>query len=89
MPIKGTTSLVVQILDKQEFINYYKKSRIKFKSLISEIRCIEDSESLHPKLLTSDVDIYMMAMNDLDCQEGYYYNQFKKILKTIYLIKLK
>ena len=71
--IKGSTSSVLPILNREEFINYYKKNRIKLKALINHPQDSDKYDPSQARLVSSDVDIYMMAVNNLDAQEGYYH----------------
>lgn len=72
--LSNTTTSIIQIVDRNQFKNFYKKNRMKFKGLVSPFDPdVKHQDSDKAKLVTSDVDIYMMAMNGLMTQESYYH----------------
>lgn len=72
--LSNTTTSIIQIVDRDQFKNFYKKNRMKFKGLVSPFdHDAKHQDSEKAKLVTSDVDIYMMAMNGLMTQESYYH----------------
>lgn len=70
--VSGETETLIQILDKEKFMNYYRKNRIHLYVVVTPVDEINKNGRL-TKSFTSDLDIYMMAMNGLKSQESYYH----------------
>lgn len=70
--VSGETETLIQILDKEKFMNYYRKNRIHLYAIVTPAEEI-NKNGRFTKSFTSDLDIYMMAMNGLKSQESYYH----------------
>lgn len=67
----ANANILVSVKDKNALLEFYKKNRIKCNVIFKPIE--SNNATIQSVALYSDLDIYMMAMNDLKYQENYYH----------------